>query len=72
VEDFDRDKTPQLTDTQRLDTLTNGFKFDSVIEREREVALDGGEARQCLVADLSQVVLVESVEEDFSDEDILT
>ena len=71
AEDFHRDETSQLRDAQSNDALVDFLELDVVIKHKGEVALDGREARQRLIAHLPQVVLVELVEIDLGDENIL-
>src|SRR5208282_1314302 len=71
TEDFHRNETTQLADAQLANALVNFLELHAIIKREREVALNGREARQRFITHLAQIVFVEPVEIDLSDKNIL-
>src|ERR1019366_10539560 len=71
AENFYRNETAQLGDTQCADALVEFLELHAVIKNKREVALDGREARQRFITHLPQIVLIEPVEIDLGDKNIL-
>ena len=71
MEGLHRNECLQIGDPQVFHTGPNLLEHNLIVEDEREVALDAGEARQRLISYLAQIVPIEPVKIKFAEKNIL-